>query len=149
MTRAMQKWNEPLWETLSSLLLEGSGELLSFRGEDVTLQTEDHVFWTPANSEKACFPNMCIVCTWGIWNLFLRSLNHFYWNNLCTLMLLKQSLKSLPMKHKFCMASCSVLFGHRKAHESCWGHLETRGKGPGFIISHSCVLQGHSKFVLQ
>lgn len=61
----------------------GFKRIVKFSGEDITLWTEGHIFWTPANTEQACSLNMCVIWTWGIWSLFLRHFNHF---------LLKQSL---------------------------------------------------------
>lgn len=136
----MQRGNEPLWEAVSSLFLEMFKGVVQDLREDVTFRTEGHgLQMPPADAESFCLLTVWVICTWGSWSLFLRSFNHFYCNNLCALSYLKSDF--FPVSHKFWMALTSpVLLGCRELHESCWSHLETRGKdsGPGPWF-HTCV----------
>lgn len=130
-TRAVQRWSGPLWEALSSL----------FQSFERIVQDFGKGHHVPNN--RPCLPNvcqswerMCIVCTWGIWNLCLRSFRHFYWNTVCALKLLTWALwsikinwrlTSVPMSHKIWMASrCPGLLEHSRAYGGCRSHLETR-----------------------
>lgn len=115
-TRAAHKGSEPLWEDWALSL-----EVFKDLGVGASLWMEDPVFWMCANPESLCSLNTCLLCTWGIWNLFLRSFKHLYWNNLYALKWFKQSLTSIPVSHQFSVASNSpVLLGHSEAHGRCW-----------------------------